>query len=175
MNAPVAAVRVAGAVTYIDLPTPPIGGICWLLREKGIFVLQRGPGVLRTIACTHAGSGALEAIDGVPDERGFFGDQDMPDPTEYLRSGGPQGGPWTGGYENACKAYAQRRGRPLYSASPVVMGSWMLDAGFLHGLTIRAAGGHDSACAIASIVWMPVPQRVLDDIAKRQKTEGGGA
>jgi hypothetical protein len=168
MSAPVAAVRVAGAVTYIDLPTPLIGGICWLLREKGIFVLQRGPGVLRTIACTHAGSGALEAIDGVPDERGFFGDANLDDPTDrFMDYTSPE--VWT----DACKQYAQRHGRPLYSASPVVMGSWMLDAGFLHGLTIRAAGGHDAASAIASIVWLPVPQRVLDDIAKRQKTETG--
>jgi hypothetical protein len=181
MNAsPIAAVRVAGAVTYIDLPTPPIGGICWLLREKGIFVLQRGPGVLRTIACTHAGSGALEAIDGVPDERGFFGDQDMPDPNDNIgaamaeSAAEPDSGILAANRLARSKAYAQRRGRPLYSASPVVMGSWMLDAGFLHGLTIRAAAGHDSVCAIASIVWMPVPQRVLDDIARRQKTGVGG-
>jgi hypothetical protein len=170
--------RVAGAVTYIDLPTPPIGGICWLLREKGLFVLERGPGVLRTIACTHAGSGALEAIDGVPDERGFFSDQDMADPNDMMANlaesaAEPDSDALHMKRLARSKAYAQRRGRPLYSASPVVMGSWMLDAGFLHGLTIRAAAGHDSVCAIASIVWMPVPQRVLDDIARRQKTESG--
>jgi hypothetical protein len=163
---PIATVR--GLVTHIDLPTPPLGGKCYLLKSKGIFVLERGPGVLRTIACTHAGAGALEAIDGVPDDGGFFPDQEMPDPTDRAADY-PTPDRWV----SACKAYACRHGRPLYSASPTVMGSWMLDAGFLHGLTIRAAGGHEAAFCIASIVWMPVPQRVLDDIARRQKTETG--
>jgi hypothetical protein len=166
------------AVTHIDLPTPPMGGKCWVLKSKGLFVLERGPGVLRTIACTHAGAGALEAIDGVPDDNGFFRDQDMAEPNvaNFLHEHDLATGlsrPVPGGYDVAAKAYAVRQGRPIYSASPTVMGSWMLDAGFLHGLTIRAAGGHEAAMVIASIVWMPVPQRVLDDIAKRQKTEAG--
>jgi hypothetical protein len=171
--------RVVGAVTHIDLPTPPMGGKCWVLRSKGLFVLERGPGVLRTIACTHAGAGALEAIDGVPDDNGFFPDQDMPEPNvaDYLHEHDLTTGlsrPVPGGYDKDAKAYAQRQGRAIYSASPTVMGSWMLDAGFLHGLTIRAAGGHEAAFVIASIVWMPVPQRVLDDIAaRRQKAENG--
>ena len=46
-------------------------------------------------------------------------------------------------------------GRQLYKANPPVMGSWMLDAGFQHGLTIRNIGGQDSAPAMASIVWVP--------------------
>jgi hypothetical protein len=172
---PGAAVRVVGPVTHIDLPTPPMGGKCWVLKSKGLFVLERGPGVLRTIACTHAGAGALEAIDGIPDENGFFPDQDMPEPNvaDFLHTFAYDGAgvatPMPGGYDVAAKAYACRQGRPLYSASPTVMGSWMLDAGFLHGLTIRAAGGHEAAFVIASIVWMPVPQRVLDDIALRKK------
>jgi hypothetical protein len=46
-------------------------------------------------------------------------------------------------------------GRPLFRANPNVMGSWMLDAGFTYGLTIKADGGVDSNCCIASIVWLP--------------------
>src|SRR5262249_11131952 len=37
---------------------------------------------------------------------------------------------------------------------PVVMGSWMCDGGFSHGLTLRAYGGVESAAAVASIVWV---------------------
>ena len=123
----------------ILLETPPLGGKCWLLEDKGIFVLEKCSGVLRTIACTHAGSGSLAVIDGIPDENGFFPDHEMKED-----------------HPN----YHMRNGRPIYRATPVVMGSWMLDAGFFHGLTLLAKGGTDSACAIASIVWMPHVQRV---------------
>jgi hypothetical protein len=137
MLRPVAPAHLSGldtAPVIVDLPVPPLGAPCFLLERKGVFVLRVGPGVLRTIACTHAGAGTLEAIDGVPDERGFFPDEDMPE---------------------ADPAYWSRRGRPLYRANPVVMGSWMLDGGFIHGLTIRAMSGHEQTNAIASIVYMP--------------------
>jgi hypothetical protein len=46
-------------VTDIELPLPPYGrqvlGPGRLLEDKGILVLERAPGVIRTIACTHAG------------------------------------------------------------------------------------------------------------------------
>jgi hypothetical protein len=69
--------------TEIDLPTPPMGAKCFLLEGKGLFLLQRGPCVLRAIACTHAGSGSLIAYDGMPDDEGFFpeeivGDAELP-------------------------------------------------------------------------------------------------
>ena len=153
---------------FIDLPQPPIGGKCWVLREKGIFILQKGAGMLRTIACTHAGAGNLEALDGIPNEAGFFADEDMLEPP--LRLPRPMDCADHAAFEQACvkakakhaeamKAYMQRSGRPLYSANPVVMGSWMLDGGFIHGLTLRVAGGHESASAIASIVWQPFKKR----------------
>jgi hypothetical protein len=135
------AAEIARRPVEIDLPLPPIGGKCWLLENKGLFVLARGPGVLRTIACTHAGSGSLEAIDGVPSEDGYFPRPDAD--------------------ETAKQAFA-RNGRILYRATPVIMGSWLLDAGFIHGLTIRAGGGHQSASAVASIVWMPVRATKVD-------------
>lgn len=119
----------------VELPLPPLGGKCWLLDDKGLFVLEEGPGLLRTIACTHAGAGGVEAIDGVPNQYGFFPGEDE-DPTT--------------------QAWHKRNGRPFYRSTATVMGSWMLDAGFHHGLTIRAMGGHGAACAIASIVWLPV-------------------
>ena len=58
---------------YTDLtaiPMPILGGKCGLLDRKGQFLLEKGPGTLRTIACAHAGSGTLQIFDGVPDEDG---------------------------------------------------------------------------------------------------------
>lgn len=131
-------------IVEINLPPPVLGSKCFLLEEKGMFILERGPGLLRTIACTHAGCGSLVAIDGVPNEKGFFpeipeGENILDLPTD----------PTKGAYP----------GRPFYRANPTVMGSWMLDAGFFHGLTILAAGGNDGIAAIASIVWMPYRAR----------------
>lgn len=127
--------RGSTTVTRISLPAPRIGGKAWLLNRKGIFVLEEGPGVLRTIACTHIGSGSMIVRNGLPNERGEFG----PIPA------------FTAGSEE------EYNGRALFRANPVVMGSWMMDAGFSYGLTIQAEGGMDNNCAIATIVWLPAP------------------
>lgn len=119
--------KVGGYVDLTLMPTPPQGGKIWLLERKGVFVLERGPGTLRTIACTGAGSGTLTAIDGVPEENG-----EIP----ISKSG-------------------ELLWRSLYKANPVVMGSWMLDGGFLRGLTIVHTGGQNANSAVASIVWTP--------------------
>ena len=118
-----------GYVDLTDIPMPAQGGKCWVLERKGQFVLERGPGTLRTIACTCSGSGSLLAIDGVPDENGEIPQDE---------------GHW----------------RQLFKANPVVMGSWMLDAGFQHGLTLRLYGGQDATPAIASVVWVPYKGKV---------------
>src|ERR1700678_3476955 len=68
--------------TRVELPVPPMGGKCWVLDRKGLFVLEEGPGTLRTIACTHAGSGSLICYDGLPDSRGFFPDEQMAEPAQ---------------------------------------------------------------------------------------------
>lgn len=147
-----------GAPKIIALPQPPMGGKCFVVREKGLFVLERGPGTLRTIACTHAGAGALEAIDGIPDARGFFLGESWSAPEmppgimERMKAGDPRL-PQDEAYMT--DPYWTRNGRAFYSANPVVMGSWMLDAGFQHGLTLRVQGGHEAAMAIASVVWVP--------------------
>ena len=146
--------RQVGKVVYIDLPTPPMGGKIWVLEKKGVFVLEPGPGTLRTIACTHAGSGAIDVLDGIPDDNGFFADEEMTDP-----SGRQADFATPDDYTAAIRSWHSRRGRRIYPANPVVMGSWMLDGGFIHGLTIRAEGGAASACAMASIVWMPYRAR----------------
>jgi hypothetical protein len=114
----------------MERPMPPMGGKCFLLREKGIYCLERGEGTLIVAAVTHAGSGSLHFIDGVPDENGFFDATEDP----------------TVGYE-------------FYRASPCCMGTWMLNAGFKHGLTIRSVGGTAEVAPVASIVWLPFKRK----------------
>lgn len=129
--------RGSSIVTRIVLPTPRIGAKAWLLNRKGIFVLEEGHGVLRTIACTHIGSGSMIVRNGLPNANGEF-----PVPP-HMEDG----------------VETEYSGRPLFRANPVVMGSWMMDAGFSEGLTIQADGGTDNNCAIATIVWLPAPEK----------------
>lgn len=117
-----------GLLDLSDMKVPPIGGKCFLIQAKGLYVFERGPGTLRTMAITHAGSGSLVAYDGLPDERGAFIDN-AEDSTQDAR--------------------------PLFKANPVVMGSWMLDAGFVNGLTVSVKGGHGDVPAFVTIVWYP--------------------
>ena len=126
-------------IEIIDLrgmPLPPIGGKCYLIDRKGIFIFEDTPGTLHTIACTHAGSGSMIAYDGVPDAKGDFPEVSEKDPD-----------------------YDTRIGRPICKANPIVMGSWMLDGGFYHGLTIKVLGGHDRVMPMASVVWIPYRKR----------------
>ncbi len=148
----------------IELPLPPIGGKCWLLDRKGLFVLERGPGTFRTAAVTHAGSGQFEIIDGIPDEHGFFPEENMPEPEPYtpeeyraLMDGTADDAVLA--RRDAMIAYGRRNGRSFHKHNPVVMGSWMLDAGFIHGLSVRVVGEHTGVNAFASLVWMPFKAR----------------
>ena len=149
----------------IELPMPPMGGKAWLLERKGTFILETGPGTIRTIACTHAGSGQIQVFDGIPDERGFFPDEDMEIPSAYtvdeltaLREGAPVNDALAEKME-AMKRYATRNGRPFYHANPIVMGSWMMDGGFHHGLTIIVSGEHATVNPFATVVWAKFVQR----------------
>ena len=124
----------------IIVPQPPMGCKCFLIEKPGMFVLEEGPGTLITDACTHAGAGALTIIDGVPNEQGFF-------PDEPIREH----------YDEVMfhELMGKRHGREMVRFPVVVMGSWMLNAGFHNGLTISVAGGHSDLSPIATIVWMP--------------------
>ncbi len=103
----------------ILIDSPPIGGKTFLVRRKGLFVLEEGPGMLQTLNITHAGSGELSVYDGVPNKDGFF-------PDEHILDTDPK--------------YHMSNGRLFYHFSPVYMGAWMSNAGFMHGLTIHATG-----------------------------------
>ena len=121
-----------GTPTYIEIDTPALGGKTWLLQEKGLFILERGQGSFGTFACTHAGSGGITAYDGIPDENGFFPEFEG---------------------EEGSKEWWMRPGREIYRAMPVVMGSWWINGGFFHGLTIWCHGGRDTEPPIGTLVW----------------------
>lgn len=150
-------------VCRVEVAMPPLGGKCWVLAAKGIYILEEGPGTLRTIACTHAGSGGLIGYDGVPNEEGLFLARRITLPAPVTMRGKS--------FDAGCEVdvpgeqaeedhifYPLRNGRDIYRATQAVMGSWMLDAGFHHGLTLRATGGHAPTAAFASVVWAPYRQ-----------------
>jgi hypothetical protein len=56
----------------VQVREPEIGAKGFLIDSLGLFVLESGPGLLRGMACTHAGSGVLLAYDGLPNGTGFF-------------------------------------------------------------------------------------------------------
>lgn len=130
---------------HIEVPQPIAGGKAFLLDSIGMYVLERGPGTLITNAITHAGGGSLAIIDGIPDENGHFPDEP------------PLPGP--GDPPEAFEAWGKRANREYFRASPVVMGSWMLNAGFHNGLTVWASGGHETISPIVTIVWTAFRKR----------------
>jgi hypothetical protein len=132
-------------VTHVEVPAPVMGGKAWLLNDKGLFVIERGPGTCITLACTHAGAGGIEIIDGIPNEGGFFDNAENV-PVDEPHSDSPP---------DVLERWGKRNGRVYYRALPAIMGSFMLNAGFHNGLTVRAMGGHNAVAAVATLVWMP--------------------
>ncbi len=167
----------------IQVREPEIGSKGFLIEKDGLFVLSTGPGLLRGIACTHAGSGMLVVHDGVPTSNGFFenrGHRQMAAGSSdeiwrCARCDGAQCPMCFGAGEIAhaiervpcpvgprhCSAC---RGTGIegdyWSRNGRVMmrlnqmGMWMFDAGFHHGLSIAVAGGTPSVHIIATITWL---------------------
>lgn len=128
--------EVQGAIHHIVLPIPKMGSKGWVLDEFGNFLLEAGPGILRGLACTHTGSGSLELIDGVVDDKtGFY-----PTAIEILKN-------------HLHPAYHSCNGRRLFFSSGSVMGMWTLNIGFHHGLTVHAKLGHKAAPPCVTLIW----------------------
>lgn len=118
---------------FIDLPMPQIGNKGWLLERKGLFVLERGPCTLRAINTPHAGSStgaAIEVLDGVPDEAGYF----APVPNQHP---------------------LLPNGRRIVNHYPIPMGCWMYDIGLIHGLSVLHWGGEESISTSTTLAWYP--------------------
>jgi hypothetical protein len=123
----------------INLPMPPLGAKCLAIIRKGVFIFEEGPGTLMGIMCTHAGSGVVLGIDGMPDERGFI-ESYSPDPDNPSQD-------------------LTRPGLEKYHAHPAIMGAFQLNGGFHHGLTMIFGAGHDSVPTVATVTWMPFVKR----------------
>lgn len=126
-------------ICRVTRPQPQLGAKCVALTQKGVYIMEQGPGSLVTIACTHAGSGIVVAYDGYPDENGFV-ETYSPDP-------------------KALDQDLTKPGLELVHCHPAIMGSWMMNSGYHHGLTIILGSEDNSPSAIASIVWMPFIKR----------------
>lgn len=120
-------------VYYVNVDEPKMGGKIFLIEKKGIYVLESGEGVLRSLACTYVGSGMFKVYDGLPSESGHF-DADRMD--------------------SYTPEYQKVNGRRMFTMSPQIIGFWGLDSGFKHGLTIIADGGGKDAPVFVSVVWM---------------------
>ena len=134
------------SVYRITLPDARMGAKVFLLERKGVYVLEEGPGILRSLACTYVGSGSLIVRDGVPSANGYF-DADKFDPYS--------------------QEYAMANGRKVYAASPVCIGFWGLDCALVHGLTVEAAGGIKDGTVLVTVCWLkqkaPRPVQLMTD------------
>ena len=126
-------------VHFLDIPAPAMGAKYYMLEKKGIYVLEKGPCVLRSLSCTYIGSGTLVVRDGVPSHEGRF-DADRLDPFS--------------------QEYMTANGRRVYVMSPQVIGFWGLDAGLHHGLTISTGGGDGPVLVTACWVKVKPPRPV---------------
>lgn len=111
----------------VNLPTPEMGNKIWLLQQKGVYILEEGPGMLAGISSTYAGGVTLEIYDGIPDADGFF----------------PKPASTEGAYN----------GRSIWRSHPLYMGMNQLNGGFHHGLTVICDGSVDPT---VSITWAAV-------------------
>ena len=87
----------------LDVPDPIVGAKGWAVDTFGIVIAEDGPGVLRAIACPHAGSANMHFYDCDPIK-------------------------WPSGR------------RMMFPMSPVVIGQYMLDMGFIYGLVVEIGG-----------------------------------
>lgn len=62
----------------IQIREPEMGAKGFLIEDNGLYVLATAAGLLRGMACTHAGSGIMVAHDGVPNGDGFFENRGHP-------------------------------------------------------------------------------------------------
>ena len=133
---------------FLNLPRPPIGNKVLLIKERGMFVLERGPAALMCLAVTHAGSGGIVAYDGVPDKHGQF-----PTPTEELFQVDLYSDE-TARRQALIDWESQKNGREIYYAMPAVLQCWSLQAGCAHGITILSSGELTCTPPVLTVVWM---------------------
>lgn len=130
---PLFEVEVRNGVNYVRVEQPKSGSKAFLIESKGIYVFEKGEGVVRSLACTYVGSGAFHVYDGVPPEDTVVGEKKSPLDTRFPHVDG----------------------RKIFTMAPQVLGFWGLDAGFKKGLTVVASGGTSSSSPVlVTVMWM---------------------
>lgn len=125
-------IREYSGVHYVRVKQPVMGCKSFLIEKKGIYVLEEGEGVLRSLAVTYIGSGGFKVFDGLPSASGHdVGQTNIALDTRYR----------------------DVSGRRMFFMSPQIIGFWGLDAGFKNGLTIVADGGSASTPVLVTVVW----------------------
>ena len=125
-------------VYEVETPEPRMGAKSFLVETKGIYILERGPAVLRSLSCSYMGTGGFSVRDGVPTAGGHF-DADRLDPFS--------------------KEYMLANGRRMFIMSPQIIGFWGLDAGIHHGLTVVANGGQKGGPVLVTVCWIKLKER----------------
>jgi hypothetical protein len=142
--------------TFVEIEEPLIGSKIICLRERGKYVLETGPTLFRSMACTHAGSGGVVVYDGVPDNDGFF-----PERVIAELNFDPNHEPTEEEIRTARAAQWNYNGREVYYAHPACMGMWMLDGGCHYGLTIESRGTHENSAPVITVTWQKHKQKTV--------------
>lgn len=123
----------------IHVPQPEIGNKFFCPTEKGMYVLEEGPGMFVGWLCTAAGSGGVFVYDGIPNEDGLF------EPV----------GASPGQAEGLIRAEATGNfdfnGRAIYTSVPPIMQPWQMNAGFKYGLTLEVTGNTPPMPAMGAV------------------------
>jgi hypothetical protein len=137
---------------WLDIIQPVIGNKFFAPTEKGVYVLEKGPGMFVGWLCTAAGSGGVFVYDGIPNEDGLFeAIGDTPGQRDGLERAQK-----TGNYDF--------NGRIIYSAVPPIMQPWQMNAGVKYGITLELTGNNPGvplmgAITIGTATWQPHGQR----------------
>lgn len=49
----------------VKVPHPPFSNKGYMIERKGIYIFEKTPGMLNTVACMHFGEGQIRVLDGV--------------------------------------------------------------------------------------------------------------
>lgn len=97
-------------VEFVKTNKPLLGGRNVFIRGVGLYILARGPGSLRSFACTQANTGFISILDWRVEPSG-----------------------------RQSKYVAEANKRTIIQMAPPILGQWPLDASFEHGLVVEVS------------------------------------
>lgn len=147
---------------WMRFKQPMIGAKCFCVVEKGMYVLEEGPGMLQMWLCTAAGSGGVFIYDGIPNEDGLF------EPIGDVR------GQAEGLKHALATGENDHNGRLIYGAVPPIMQPWAMNAGFNYGLVLEITGNDpripsEGARTVGTVTWQPYGAASAREAQKKRK------